>query len=340
MLVQLAARLQERGHPQHVVSLNGRGVFADTLEKNGVQVIDLALKSPFDLPQALFRLRRVITHVKPDVVQGWMYYGNIVAALAHRLAPVRARRRLFWGLRASDMDAARYGKINWLSARLSRWPDMVIANSASGARFHIALGYRPRQLEIVPNGVDCARFRPDEQLRNTMRLELGIAPDAVVAIHVARVDAMKDHPTFLAAMKRISHVTGLLVGKDTDALALPANVRALGLRGDVQRLYDGADIVVSSSAFGEGFSNTIAEGMSAGLVPVATDVGDVRLIIGTAGKVVPPGDAAALAAALGEIAALAPERRRALGGTARARIVENFAIDAAVTNYELLYSRS
>ncbi len=53
-------------------------------------------------------------------------------------------------------------------------------------------------------------------------------------------------------------------------------------------LYPIADIVVSSSAFGEGFSNAVAEGMSAGLIPVATDVGDTMRIIGDTGHLVPP----------------------------------------------------
>ena len=146
---------------------------------------------------------------------------------------------------------------------------------------------------------------------------------------------MKDHETFLAAMRKVPQLRGLLVGAGTETLDLPRNVTALGLRTDVARLYRCADIVASSSAFGEGFSNAIAEGMSSGLVPVATDVGDARLIVGNTGQVVPVRDPDALAEAL----ANAAERPDLEGrkSAARARMVENFTLDRAVERFAALY---
>jgi glycosyltransferase involved in cell wall biosynthesis len=340
MLAQLATALQARGMPQHVVSLQSAGDLVRFLQDRDIVVTSLDLRGARGAPGALLRLARLIGKLRPGLVQGWMYHGNIAAAVAHRLAPGRSDRRLFWGLRASNMDVDRYGRINWLSARLSHWPDVVIANSAAGARFHIGLGYRPRVLEIVPNGVDCHRFRPDEQLRAAVRSELSIAPAAVVAIHVARVDAMKDHSTFLAAMQRIPQITGLLVGKGTAELPLPANVRALGQRGDVQRLYPAADIVVSSSAFGEGFSNVLAEGMAAGLIPVATDVGDASVIVGDTGAIVPPRDAGALSNAIAAAASLPMAKRHARAVAARARIEGQFTIENAIEAYARLYCQT
>ncbi len=105
-------------------------------------------------------------------------------------------------------------------------------------------------------------------------------------------------------------------------------------------LYAAADIVASTSAFGEGFSNVIAEGMSAGLVPVATDVGDARRIVGDAGTVVAPGDAQAFAAALRDIAALAAAERSRRGLAARQRIIANFTLAKAVDAFARLYAEA
>jgi glycosyltransferase involved in cell wall biosynthesis len=336
MLVQLATAAQTRGFPQHVVSLSGGGSFADELRGKHIQVTTLGVTSFVSAPAGLLKLIGIIRRLSPGVVQGWMYHGNLFAALAHRMAPGAKSRALFWSLRASNMDAKRYSRIMRLSAWLSRWPDIVIANSESGAAFHRAQGFRPRRMVIIDNGIDSVSFRPDQAERSAVRTELGIALDAPVVIHIARVDPMKDHQTFLKAMARVPSVTALLVGSGTDRLAAPPNVKALGLRQDMTRLYAAADIVVSSSAFGEGFSNAIAEGMSAGLVPIATDVGDARRIIGDTGHIVRPADADAIAEAIKQ-ECISTKERIEKGARARMRIVRNFTAAHSLEAFSSLY---
>jgi glycosyltransferase involved in cell wall biosynthesis len=114
-------------------------------------------------------------------------------------------------------------------------------------------------------------------------------------------------------------------------------VRALGVQSNTERYYAAADVVASSSAFGEGFSNALAEGMSAGLVPVTTNVGDAARIVGPIGIVVVPRDPAALAGAIRSIADLSGEQRRVRGQEARARIVSFFERERAIDAYAGLY---
>jgi glycosyltransferase involved in cell wall biosynthesis len=337
-LVQVAAALQARGLPQHVVSVSNLDGNVPELKSRGIDVTMLGMSSLTDVPMGVARLVGLIGRLDARVVQGWMYHGNIVAALAHRIAFRRKQRRLYWNLRASNMDAARYDRIIRLGAWLSRWPDLIIANSQAGAEFHFGRGYHPRRLEVIGNGIDTQKFRPDRDARAALRAEFGIPMDAVVAIHAARVDPMKDHATMLAALAAAPQVVGLLVGAGTEELTMPPNVRALGLRRDLTRLYASADLVLSSSAFGEGFSNAIAEGMSAGLVPIATNVGDARDIVGETGRLVAPGDAAALAAAIAAEAAVPADDRAARGLHARERIVERFPLSRTINNYARLYS--
>ena len=337
MLLQVTGALQAKGMPQHVVSVTGRGRYADELEARGVPVTALDIKSVFGGLRGLLRLARIIGQLQPQVVQGWMYHGDLMALFAHYLARERVPRRLYWNLRASNMDQGGYGWLMRLNAFLSHWPDIVIANSKAGADYHIGLGYRPRRLEVIANGIDTDRYRPDPQARKAVRAELNIPAQTVVAIHVARVNAMKDHATFLAAMSSVPNVVAIMAGDGTDKLKAPPNVRALGLRSDTPRLNAGADIVVSTSAFGEGFSNAIGEGMSTGLVPIATDSGDARLIIGDTGAVVATGDASALASRIAAEAAATPEQRHARGLAARARIEQEFPLHRAVNAFARLY---
>jgi glycosyltransferase involved in cell wall biosynthesis len=129
----------------------------------------------------------------------------------------------------------------------------------------------------------------------------------------------------------------VLLGAGTENLPAARNVRRLGRRHDVARLFAAADFVVSSSRFGEGFSNVLAEGMACGLPAVATDVGDAKRIVGDTGVVVPPESPDALAAAIRTLAAESAPLRAERGRKARARIVENFAMPHAVQRYVGLY---
>jgi glycosyltransferase involved in cell wall biosynthesis len=337
MLFQIASGLTARGHRQHVVSLTGRGPIAVRLEAAGVDTSYFDLRRFPGMASGAFKLMRLVHEVKPDVIQGWMYHGDLGATFAQAVAKKAFRPKLAWGVRCSDMDLARNARIIALSARLSSRPDVVVANSHAGAEVHRVRGYRPRRLEIIPNGIDTARFRPDPQQRAEVRAELGLDPSARVAIHVARVDPMKDHTSFLEAVRRAPDVCALLVGEGTEALDLPSNMRALGRRSDIPRLLAAADMIVSSSAFGEGFSNALAEGMSTGLAPIGTDAGDTALIVGGTGTVVPSRDPAALAEAMQALAMLDGYTLATRGAAARARIVEHYDLVQAIDRFEALY---
>lgn len=338
MLTQVVPLLQARGLAQHVISLTGAGPLADRLEAANVSLTFLDLRRAGGLAAALPRLSGTVRSFRPEVIQGWMYHGDFAATLAHWTSGGRRDRRLMWGVRCSDMDLARHARLIRTGAWLSGLPDVIVANSTAGARTHLAHGYRPRRLEVVPNGFDTDRFRPDPEVRSDVRAGLGIRADECVVVHVARVDPMKDHATLLRAVDGVPGLRLLLIGKDTEHMALPDNTIALGRREDVPRLLPAADIVVSSSAFGEGFCNALAEGMSAGLAPVSTDVGDARLIVGETGPIVPPGDWKALRGALLSLAGRGPDRLRAEGLRARDRIVAEFTLARAVDRFAALYS--
>jgi glycosyltransferase involved in cell wall biosynthesis len=316
MLASLTVSKQAAGVQQHVVALTHGGEHAQ-----------------------LYRLSRLIAQVRPRTVQSWMYHADMAATFALALSGRWSSTSLVWGIRCSDMDLSRYRPglrfVVRAAALLSWLPRAIIANSHTGARVHLALGFRPPRMVVIENGIDTTRFAPDPGGRSELRAQLGIPPDRQVAISVARVDPMKDHGLLLAAMRRSPDVTCILVGKDTDKLDLPANVIGLGLRRDVDRLLPAADIIVSSSAFGEGFSNALAEGMAAGLVPITTAVGDCAEIVGDTGIVVPPGNEDALVSALASLRGADTARG---GELARARIVSMFSLKRSIDRFDDIHA--
>jgi glycosyltransferase involved in cell wall biosynthesis len=342
MLTRLATAPPGVADEVTVVSLLPAEAHVERLRGAGVRVVELRFDKAGSIAAGLIKLAKLIAESRPDIVQGWMYYGDLATLVALALSGRRRQTRLVWSIRCSDMDLRRYGIGLRLVVKactlLSRWPDLVTANSVAGLKSHLALGYRPRRAEVVANGIDIEEFKPDAAARRAVRSELGIPDDATVLAHVARVDPMKDHDSFLAAMAELPDLSAILVGAGTENLPVARNVLRLGRRQDVARLFAAADFVVSSSRFGEGFSNVLAEGMACGLPPITTDVGDAKVIVGDTGFVVPPENPAALAAAIRTLASESPAARGQRGIRARARIVENFAMPQAIKRYVELYA--
>jgi len=337
MLAALVTASPRDDFAHHVASLKAGGVHAAALRAAGIEVDELGLTRQWPDPRALWHLVRLIRSTRPDLVQGWLYHGDLAAWLGLALSGRRRSTRLAWSLRGSKLDLAEYRRGLRLAVgactALSRRPDIVIANSRAGLAEHLALGYRPRRSAVIYNGVDIARFSPDPARKIEIRRTLGIGETTPLIAHVARMDPMKDHQTLLAAMRLIPEIHCLAIGAGTENLPDLRNLHRLGRRDDVPRLLQAADVIVSSSAYGEGFSNALAEGMAAGLPAVATDVGDARELVADTGVIVAARDPAALAAGIRSLVSEDGEAHRRRSEHSRNRIKENFSLARAVAQF-------
>jgi glycosyltransferase involved in cell wall biosynthesis len=169
---------------------------------------------------------------------------------------------------------------------------------------------------------------------------------------VARFDPMKDHQGFLQASKllacKLPDVHFVLAGNGVERSKpwfsafleceqLHDRLHFLGQRDDIPELTAALDIATSSSAYGEGFSNTIAEAMSCGIPCVVTDVGDSAFLVEKTGIVVTPQDPQALANGWQQLITLGVAGRNALGAAGRQRILQYFQQGEIIRQYERLY---
>jgi glycosyltransferase involved in cell wall biosynthesis len=326
---------------QAVVSLMPNGYHAPRIRERGTPVTELALGGPVSAPMAVSRLARIVSRMRPHVVQGWMYHGNLAALGAVVLSGRRSHTKLAWGIRCSDRDPSTESRqlraVVRLGAAFANRSDILVANSQVGLDYHVGLGYRCSRTLVLHNGIDVERFRPDPKTRASMRATLGIRPDELVLAHVARVHPMKDHGTFVEAMRSFPGLKGLAVGAGTEGLPPLPNLLRLGRRSDVAAILAASDAIVSSSAFGEGFSNAIAEGMSTGLVAIATDVGDSKVIVGDTGWIVPIRSVFALREAITSLVRLPRNELARRGEESRLRVVSRFSLDSAVKAFTGLY---
>lgn len=270
-----------------------------------------------------------------------MYHGNLIATLAVMLSGRRRQTQLAWTLQCSQLDTRQYRRqlrvVIRTCAAVSRWADVVVSNSEAGLASHVAMGYRPNRARVIYPGIDTEHFRPDRESARSVRQELGLPAVATVVAHIARLDPMKDHVCLLKAMERLPAVHVLAIGRGTETLPGPSSLRRLGQRADVERLLTACDISVSSSAFGEGFPNSLAESMAVGVPVAATDVGDTCRIVGDTGYLVPPGSPGALADAILHLLRESPDARQARGARARDRVVTHFGRPRMVERFTALY---
>jgi glycosyltransferase involved in cell wall biosynthesis len=282
------------------------------------------------------RLREHIRHFAPDVVYSALYMSDALAWVGTRGGPP-----VVWSMRASDAALGVKRAIPFHFCRLtSPTVPLVIANAEAGRRYHVARGFRPRRFEVIPNGIDTERFRPDEAAREITRAAWGIPASCRVIGVVSRVVPGKGHDLLVAAARRVVDLRGdvvfVVVGDGpkslgarlrtlTAHLGLEGRVRWIGHRSDVASVYPAFDLFCSPS-ISEGFPNAVAEAMACDVGCVVTDVGDSARIVGDTGQVVPSRDAGALAEAI--VAGL--DALPAAAGARRRRVAEHFSVSRMV----------
>jgi len=350
MLFKLCSRLDRRRFVPSVVSLSDKGVIGPRIEALGIPVYTLGMRPNRLSLAGLLRLRKLVSTLRPNLIQGWMYHGNLAASLAAGSKPV------VWGIRQSlyglDKERVLTRWVIRLGAVVSRYSRAIVYNSHTSARQHEAFGFDASRSRTIPNGFDTEVFHPDESARAGIRQELELSDNAILIGLVGRHHPMKDHWNFLNAAallgKESPDVYFLLAGREVDAgnsiltamimeFGLGERVFLLGERKDIPQLNAALDIASSASAWGEGFANVIGEAMSCGVPCVVTDVGDSAWIVGDTGRVVPPRAPETLAVAWKSLIALGRNGRQALGMRARLRVIENFSLGAVVKHYEELY---
>jgi lipopolysaccharide/colanic/teichoic acid biosynthesis glycosyltransferase len=194
----------------------------------------------------------------------------------------------------------------------------------------------PYKTRLLGNGVDLERYRPRPELRDQARLEMGVSEADVVVGFVGRLVLEKGlRELFEAAAALGERCVVVAVGPDdmekSDALAAghraeaaAAGVRFLGMRDDLDLLYQGMDLFVLPS-YREGFPRAAMEAAASGLPIVATDIRGCRQVVehGATGLLVPAKDTDALAGAIDQLIA-DPGARARMGVAARERAVRDF----------------
>lgn len=352
ILAELTARLDRSRFQSSVVSLTEKGPMAARIQAAGIEVDALEMRSLGNRLPGFLKLRRIIRSRRPAIIQTWLYHADMIGTIS----AIGSGAKLVWNLRQSNLHPKSSKLSTRLTARacvpLSRlFPHKIICGSQSAYDVHAKMGYDAKKMAVITNGVDLSRFKPRNSARASVRSELQISSDTKLVGLIGRFDSQKNHAAFIRAASAIAktncNVEFLLCGAGVDKNNHQLNTwiegtnaakrfHLLGVRNDIETVTAALDLSVSSSSYGEGFSNTMVEALASGVPCVSTDIGDVRQIVGDCGLVVPPMDDEALKAAILKMLLRTSGNTR-MERAARARAEANFDIESMVRHYEATY---
>lgn len=338
LVMYLSHELAARGHEPLIVTLSlGGDVRA---ESNGIPVVD-AIRGDHADASLVARLAQLLHKARADVVHTHNPAPMLHAMPAALLARVRRRVHTKHGANVYGRRAL------WAARAMVRTLHAVVAVSPQTADVARIKEKVPEgRLRVIPNGIPLRPFHPDGAARARVRADLGIAADAFVIGSVGRLAAEKDYPLLVRAVSRLlsEQVRLVLVGEG-DARAdieraippeLARHVILTGARRDVPSLLASFDLFALSSRT-EGLPLAVPEAMASALPVVATGVGGIPSVVpATCGVLVPAGDEAALAKAIGALAR-DRDRCRAMGAASRSYALETFSIERMADAYERIY---
>jgi glycosyltransferase involved in cell wall biosynthesis len=211
--------------------------------------------------------------------------------------------------------------------------DLFLAATARAKQALVMEGAPAERVEVAAPGIDTTRFRVTDP------------PAEHLVLSAGRLVWEKGHQDLLRALTLLPGVRALIVGAGPEEQRLQAHAADLGVADRVQwrtsvTYEEMPDVFASASCFvlaslstpmwEEQFGMVLAEAAAAGLPIVAAQSGAIPEVLRGSGTLFPPGDWQSLAAALAEIVAAPPRRRRTDA---------IYSVEAAAERYARAYER-
>jgi glycosyltransferase involved in cell wall biosynthesis len=325
------------------------------LEAAGARVHRIGVRPGPGAFLAIPRIRKLLRSGRFDAIHTQVLWSSITGRIAGRLAGVKVVSHIAnvetGGFRDRELPPSTARRARLL-ARLDGWTgrrfvDRFVAISDAVRDDPIrGAGWDRSRIDVVLRGqeLDELRRRAAEPIAPPLD-----SPGSPVLLCVGRLAEQKGHRFLLEAMPAIlaehpearlllagdGHLRPTLQGQ---AAPFGDHVAFLGVREDIPALIAHAGLFVFPSLW-EGQGNALLEAMAVGVPIVATDIPSTRETVTDAGHalLVPPGDAAALAAAVNGLLA-DPALARRLADAARVR-AQDYDIERTTRDLEAVYTR-
>jgi glycosyltransferase involved in cell wall biosynthesis len=343
VVLQLAKALRARGHIVHpVVPGNREGWLIEELRANGFAINRYDLRRPIDIGFPA-RLATLLEKLDVDVIHSHEFVMSVYGTAAAR----RLRRPHVITMHGNQTTTDKFQRRVALRWAVRRSQATVVVSTDTRLHLESTLGIREGLIQVIRNGM------PEQSGdRVRIRAELGVEPSEVLLLSVGNLSPRKAHHVLVEALTQLHQREPALpwrlaiAGDGTErpklesaisAAGLQQRIHLLGARTDVPDLQAAADVFVLPSLW-EGLPLAILEAMFGGNAVIASNISGIPEAIehGKHGLLTPPGDAAALADAIGTVLR-DPDYRNQLAAAAYAHARNGFTIDVMASAYERLY---
>jgi glycosyltransferase involved in cell wall biosynthesis len=355
ILAQITSALKDEFEIE-VISLTGDGFVASKIKSYGIAVHVLDLKKIYLFPVYIYKFFSIVSKFNPNIIQGWMYHGNVFAYLARRFCSKKAK--LFLGIRRSLERISIHNFSTsccvFFNAFISKTADKVIYNSYAGKEQHEEYGFCKKKSIVIHNGINTELFCKSRLNHDALCAELQIDSKSILIGMIGNFRVVKDHKTFIRAAGMLlstnNNVHYVMVGSGVDKnnaylknlinkhSILEKHFHLLGPRKDIAYITSALDIA-NNCSLSEGFSNSIAESLSCGVPCVVTDVGESRRIIGDKRFIVPVGAHEQFVDAWKKILKMSQRRRMEYGVLLRKKIITLYSLDKMIYTYRDVFSK-
>lgn len=269
-----------------VVSLLSKNFYGYKLEKKNIKVYYLNFDKIRNIFDNIKKLLLIIKKEKPLIVQTWMYHADIIGGIISKIAGIK---KVVWNIRSSFLNFKkikfRFRLIFFVHLFFSNFiPNKIIVNSRAAINFHSFL-FNKKKFILVNNGFRVPK-NDKINLLNKKNFIIG---------HFARFDPQKNHQMIIelaSSLKSESiNFKLLLFGRGVNYSnhfiknmlnknELNNYVELFGEIKNVDRYYQQCDCVISTSIYGEGFPNVLAEAMNNGVISLSTNIGESLRVVG------------------------------------------------------------
>lgn len=334
-LVSLLKNIDREKIEPVVCCLNWKGMWAEELEKKGIQVIALNKKGKIDV-KAFVNLIKIIKKGKFQIVNTHLWGADVIG----RLAAIFAK--------APIIISTLHNTDNWkkwwhrvIDRLLCYKTNIFIAVSEAVKKYYNTVGIPLSKITYIPNAIEISSFDNVGDVRYLYD-EIGLTAKNFILVCIGRLSKEKGQRYLLKSISllrsKYPHINLLLVGYGEEEIKLKelANnlnitdmVRFLGYRSDIPQILRIADGLILPSLY-EGLPSCVLEAMAASKPVIATKVGGTQdlIIDKETGFLVPPSNTEALASAIENLINL-PDKGQKIGKKSREIVVNNFSISSA-----------